>query len=50
VEGNISNYRGINMLLVIPKLFEKIVCDVATPIIRPSISGEQHDLLVVVLR
>jgi hypothetical protein len=30
---NISNYRGISILSVIPKLFE---------IIRPSISDEQH--------
>jgi hypothetical protein len=27
---------------VIPKLFEKLVCDVITPIIRLSISDEQH--------
>jgi hypothetical protein len=39
---NISNYRGISILSAIPKLFEKLVCDVVTPIIRPSISDEQH--------
>jgi hypothetical protein len=39
---NISNYRGIFILSAIPKLFEKLVCDVITPIIRPSISDEQH--------
>jgi hypothetical protein len=39
---NISNYRGISILTAIPKLFEKLVCDVVTPIIRPSISDEQH--------
>jgi hypothetical protein len=27
---------------VIPKLFEKFVCDVITPILRPLISDEQH--------
>jgi hypothetical protein len=39
---NISNYRGISNLSAISKLFEKIVCDVVTPIIRPSISDEQY--------
>jgi hypothetical protein len=39
---NISNYHGISILSAIPKLFEKLVCDVVTPIIRPSISYEQH--------
>jgi hypothetical protein len=39
---NISNYRGVSILLAISKLFEKLVCDVITPIIRPSISDEQH--------
>jgi hypothetical protein len=39
---NISNYRGISILSAIPKLFEKLVCDVITPIIRPSISNKQH--------
>jgi hypothetical protein len=41
-KGNISNYRGISILSAIPKLFEKLVCDVVTPIFRPSISDEQH--------
>jgi hypothetical protein len=27
---------------VIPNLFEKLFCDVVTPITRPSISDEQH--------
>jgi hypothetical protein len=39
---SISNYRGIYILSAIPKLFEKLICDVVTPIIRPSISDEQH--------
>jgi hypothetical protein len=34
--------RGISILLAIPKLFEKLVCDVISPIILPSISVEQH--------
>jgi hypothetical protein len=38
---NISNYLGISILSY-PKLFEKLVCDVITPIIRPLISDEQH--------
>jgi phenylalanine-4-hydroxylase len=29
-------------LSAIPKLFEKLVCDVITPIIRRLISDEQH--------
>jgi hypothetical protein len=39
---NISKYPGISILSAIPKLFEKLVWDVITPIIRPSISDEQH--------
>jgi hypothetical protein len=42
---NISNYCGISILSAIPKLFEKLVCDVITPIIRPLISGEQHNFV-----
>jgi hypothetical protein len=42
---NISNYRGVSILLAISKLFEKLVCDVITPIIRPSISDEQHGIV-----
>jgi hypothetical protein len=37
-----SNYYGISILSAIPKHFEKLFCDVVTPIIRPSISAEQH--------
>jgi hypothetical protein len=39
---DISNYRELSILSAIPKLFEKLVCDVVTPIIRPSISDEHH--------
>jgi hypothetical protein len=41
------NYRGIFILSVIPKLFEKLICDVITQIIRSSISEEleQHGLV-----
>jgi hypothetical protein len=39
---NISNYRGISILSAILKPFEKLVCDVITPNIRPSISDEHH--------
>jgi hypothetical protein len=42
---NISNYRGISILLAIPKLFEKLVCDVITLIICRSISDEQHSFV-----
>jgi hypothetical protein len=41
------SYRGISILSAIPKLFEKLVCDVITSIIRPSISDEQHGLVDV---
>jgi large-conductance mechanosensitive channel len=41
-KGNISNYLGISILSATPKLLEKLVCDVITPIIRPLISDEQH--------
>jgi hypothetical protein len=39
---NISSYRRIPILSAIRKRFEKLVCDGFTPIIRPSISDEQH--------
>jgi Reverse transcriptase (RNA-dependent DNA polymerase) len=39
---DISCYRGISILSVIPKMFEKLICDVITPIIRPMISECQH--------
>jgi hypothetical protein len=42
---NISNNRGISILSEIPKLFETLVCDVIAPIIRSSISDEQHGLV-----
>jgi hypothetical protein len=34
-----------DILSAIPKLFEKIICDVVTPINRPSISDEQYGLV-----
>jgi hypothetical protein len=39
---NISNYRGISTLSAIPKPFKKLVCDVITPNIFPSIYDEHH--------
>jgi hypothetical protein len=38
-------FEYVSILSAIPKLFEKLVCDVITPIIRPSISDEQHDFV-----
>jgi hypothetical protein len=32
----------LSILSAIPELFEKLFCDVITPIIRPSISDQQH--------
>jgi hypothetical protein len=46
---NISNYRVISILSAIPKLFEKLVCDVITSFIRPSLMSSMV-LFVVVLR
>jgi hypothetical protein len=42
---NISKYHVISILSVIPKLFAKLVCDVMTLIICPSISDEQHGFI-----
>jgi Reverse transcriptase (RNA-dependent DNA polymerase) len=42
---DISYYRGISILSAIPKLFEKMVCDKLTPVIRPKISDAQHGFL-----
>jgi predicted ester cyclase len=42
---DLSCYRGISVLSAIPKLFEKMVCDKLTPVIRPRISDEQHGFL-----
>jgi hypothetical protein len=38
-------YRGISILSVIPKLFEKMICDEKTPIIRTQISVMQHGFM-----
>jgi hypothetical protein len=37
-----SCYREISILSVIPKLFEKMICDQITPITWPQISVMQH--------
>jgi hypothetical protein len=39
---NVSCYRGISIWSAIPKLFEKMVCDTITPVVRPVISDAQH--------
>jgi hypothetical protein len=39
---DVSCYRRISILLAIPKLFEKLVCDRITPVFRPVISDAQH--------
>jgi hypothetical protein len=38
----VSCYREISILSAIPKLFEKMLCDRITPVIRPVISDAQH--------
>lgn len=42
---NIGNYRPISKLNVIPKLFEKIVCDDIYPVIRPILLCQQHGFM-----
>jgi Reverse transcriptase (RNA-dependent DNA polymerase) len=42
---DISCYRGISILAVIPLLFEKIICRKLTPVIRPRIPNSQHGFL-----
>jgi hypothetical protein len=39
---DVSCYRGISILSAIPKLFEKMVCNRITPVVRPVISDAQH--------
>jgi hypothetical protein len=39
---DVSCYRGISILSAIRKLFEKIVCNRITPVVRPVISDVQH--------
>jgi hypothetical protein len=39
---DVSCYRGITILSAIPKTFEKMVCDILTPIARSVISDTQH--------
>ena len=38
----ITNYRPKNKLLVIPKLFEQIVCGKFSPLINSFLSDAQH--------
>jgi hypothetical protein len=38
----VSCYRRISILSAIQKLFEKMVCDRITPVVRPVKSDEQH--------
>jgi hypothetical protein len=38
----VSCYRGISILSAIQKLFEKMVCDRITPVVRPVLSNAQH--------
>jgi hypothetical protein len=42
ISVDVSCYRGISILSAIPKLFEKMVCDKITPVVRPVISDAQH--------
>jgi hypothetical protein len=39
---DVSCYRGISIKAAITKLFEKMVCDSITPVVRPVISDAQH--------
>jgi hypothetical protein len=39
---DVSCYRGISILSAILKLFEKMVCDRITPVVRPVISDTKH--------
>lgn len=41
-KSNVDNYRGIALLSIIPKLFEKIICDKISPLINPLLNEEQH--------
>lgn len=42
---DIKNYRGISKLSVLPKLFEKIICDTLYPTLRPMLITQQHGFL-----
>lgn len=42
---DITNYRGISKLSVIPKLFEKIIYDSLFPAIRPFLITQQHGFI-----
>jgi hypothetical protein len=42
---DISCYRGISILSVITKLFEEMIFDEITPIIRPQIAVMQHGFI-----
>jgi hypothetical protein len=42
---DVSCYRRISILSAIPKLFEKMVCNRITPVVRPNISVARHGFL-----
>lgn len=39
------NYRGISKLSIIPKLFEKIICDTLSSVVRPLLTPFQHGFI-----
>lgn len=41
----VTNYRGIAKLSVMPKLFEKLICDFLTPLILPVLHRSQHGFI-----
>lgn len=42
---DVTKYRGIAKLSVIPKLFEKLICDFLTPVILPILHHLQHGFI-----
>jgi hypothetical protein len=39
---NVSCFWGISILSAIPQIFEKMMCDKVTTVVRPVISDAQH--------